>query len=67
MNINATILIPLLLTCGFIVSVLCYFFAKGRRINPVHCAITGFILSFLPPLSFVYMAFITLVKKDDGQ
>ena len=67
MNINATIFIPLLLTCAVIVSALCYFFAKEKRINPVHCAITGFILSFLPPLSLVYMAFVTLVTKDDGQ
>jgi hypothetical protein len=46
-----------------IATVLTYFLAKRKTQTPVIATILGFFLSFMPPLSMIYL--IVLVLKND--
>ena len=64
MSINATILGQLIaFSVVFMVGPMCYYYGRRKTHHPVAMGILGVILGFLPPLGFIFLAFI-LLKND---
>ena len=64
MNINSEFLLPVILITAIIISPLCYLFGKEKNEKPINLAITGFLLSFIPPLALIYLAILSLKSSD---
>ncbi len=65
MNINATLFGQLMLVWVLLSTVIIGLLAKRKTDSPILTTVVGFVLSFLPLLSMVFMAVLAL-KKDVG-
>ncbi|MEO2279738.1 hypothetical protein [Pseudoalteromonas pernae] len=64
MSINATIIGELLaFSALFIIGPMCYYYGRRKTQHPIAVGVLGVILGFLPPLGFIFLAFI-LLKND---
>lgn len=63
MNINATVLGEIILVTVLIVGILSYYLGKRKTQTPKIATMIGILLSFIPPLGFIYIA-IMVLKND---
>ena len=63
MEINMALLGQLLAVWVVFATVLTYILAKKKTETPMIATMIGFVLSFLPPISIIYL--IVLVLKND--
>jgi len=64
MNISITFYTTVVAVWLFIGTLLTYFLAKSRYENPVPVTALGFILSFYPPISIVFLILMAIFKKE---
>ncbi|MEO2267518.1 hypothetical protein V1358_09415 [Pseudoalteromonas sp. YIC-656] len=64
MGMNA-VLIGQLIAFSTVIMVgpMCYYYGRRKTQHPIAVGILGVILGFLPPLGFIFLAFI-LLKND---
>lgn len=63
MGINITFLGQIIAVWIVIATILTFFLAKRKTQTPIIATIIGFVLSFIPPVSMIYL--IVLVLKND--
>jgi hypothetical protein len=63
MGINITFLGQIIAVWIVIATILTFFLAKRKTQTPIIATIIGFVLSFIPPVSMIYL--IVLVLKKD--
>jgi len=63
MEINITLLGQIVAVWIVIATVLTFVLAKRKTQTPIIATIIGFVLSFIPPVSMIYL--IVLVLKND--
>ena len=63
MEFNTTLLGQVIAAWIVIATVLTFFLAKRKTQTPIIATVIGFILSFIPPVSMIYL--IVLVLKND--
>ncbi len=63
MEFNTTLLGQVIAAWVVIATVLTFILAKRKTQTPIIATIIGFILSFIPPVSMIYL--IVLVLKND--
>lgn len=63
MNINMTLLGELILVLIFVMGILFYYLGKRKTHTPKKTVLVGVLLSFIPPLGFIYL--VILILKND--
>jgi len=66
MNINATLLIEIVLISIVVIGILSFYLGKRKTNSPKIVALVGVLLSTIPPLGLIYLAVLVL-KNDINQ